>query len=72
MHSGGRTDPPRNGNNMLMMGEINHLANGGHIGKEPDRLFGAKIIEGLHDVVGNEGHGRAHTREFMITRHAKR
>ena len=41
---------------MLMMGEIDHLAYLGHFGEEPECLLGAKIVEGLHDVVGDKRH----------------
>ena len=41
---------------MAVMGEIDHLAHLGHLGEEAERLLGAEIVEGLHDVVGHEGH----------------
>jgi hypothetical protein len=59
MYFGAWTYPPRDLADMLMMGEIDHLAYLGHFGEEPECLLGAKIVEGLHDVVGDKRHRTA-------------
>ncbi|WP_312409840.1 hypothetical protein, partial [Shinella sp.] len=44
---------------MLVMGEINHLPAHRHITHHPERVQRPAIVEGLHDIVGNEGHDLA-------------
>ena len=44
---------------MLMVGQIDHLPFVRHVAQESEGLFRANVVEGLHDIVRNERHGRA-------------
>ncbi len=43
-----------------------------HVGEQAQRLLGAEMIERLHDVVGDEGRGRAGLGELVIAGDAQR
>ena len=54
------------------MGEVDHLARGGHAGEQTKGFFRSKIVERLHDVVGEKRGGSVSPREFVIPGYAQR
>jgi hypothetical protein len=71
VHPRGGTDLLSDPAQMPMMGQVNHLPNAGHIRKEPERFFGAEIVERFHDIIRNEGNGTPRKNKFMIPGHPK-
>ena len=57
---------------VLMMGEIDHLPHPPHLREQAQRLLGAEMVEGFHDVVGDEGRRDAGAGEFVIAGDAQR
>ncbi len=41
---------------MLMMGEVNNLADLGHLRQQAEGFLGSLVVERFHDVVGDERH----------------
>lgn len=56
MHPDTRTCSLGDVTEMQMVREVDHLPCIGHFGKEPERLLCAKVVERLHDIVGDEGY----------------
>jgi hypothetical protein len=54
------------------MGEVDHLARGGHSSEQAKGLFRSKIVERLHDVVGEKRGGSVSPREFVIPGYTER
>ena len=61
MHPRLRADALRDLGQMQMVSQVDDLADPTHVGEKPQRLFGAEMVEGLHDVVGDEGGGLTST-----------
>ena len=61
-----RFDGLRDFAEMAVMGEVDHLARGGHSREQAKCLFRSKIVERLHDVVGEKRGGSVSPREFVI------
>ena len=53
---------------MCVMGQVDDLANARHLCEDAKGFLRAQIVEGLHDVVGDEGNRLPGSREFMIAR----
>lgn len=51
---------------VLMVGEVDHLAHLCHFGEEAEGLLRTEIVKGLHDVIGEEGHRWMRRGELMI------
>jgi hypothetical protein len=66
-----RTNPPSNLTEMGMVAQIDHLADSGHISEEPEGFLRPKIVERLHDVVGDKGHWLPRLSKFVIAGDAK-
>jgi hypothetical protein len=67
-----RLDRPGYVAEMTMVGEVNDLPRGGHAGEQPEGFFGAKVVERLHHVVGEERGWGMRAGELVISRHAQR
>lgn len=67
-----RTDAPGDLAEMLMMGQVDDLAALCHVREQPEGFFGTEIVEGLHDVIGHEGHGATRLGEFVLSGDAQR
>src|SRR5690348_17422427 len=57
---------------MAVMGEVDHLSRGGHSREKAKGFFRSKIVERLHDVVGEKRGGSVSPREFVIPGYAQR
>ena len=57
---------------MQMVGQVDHLPDAAHVGEQPQRLLGAKMVEGLHDVVGDERRRGTRLGEFVVARDPQR
>ena len=49
-----RADRARDVAQVPVVAEVDHLSRFAHVGEQAERLFGAKVVEGLENVVGNE------------------
>jgi len=52
---------------MPVMGQVDDLPHLRHLAQKPKDFFRARIVEALHDVVGDERHGRSDRRKFLET-----
>ncbi len=57
---------------VLVMSEVDDLSGLRHLGEQAEGFLGAKIVERLHDIVGDERHSAATTRELIISCNPKR
>ncbi len=48
------------------MGQIDHLPGGGHLRQQRKCRARADVVEGFHDVIGDEGNRGAALRQLMI------
>lgn len=71
MNPNGRANPPGDLAQMLMMGQVDNLAAARHVSEQAKRFLGAKIVEGLHDVVGHERHRAARLPKLVISGNAQ-
>src|SRR6185437_9903968 len=67
-----RLDGLRDFAEMAVMGEVDHLSRGGHSREKAKGFFRSKIVERLHDVVGEKRGGSVSPREFVIPGYAQR
>ena len=56
---------------VAVVGQIDHLSQPAHLGKQAEGRLCAVIVEAFHDVIGNEGHRTVLLHEFMIARDAQ-
>ena len=52
---------------VLVMREIDHLARPRHFSKQPEHLLRPDMVEGFHDVVGDEGNRGPKLGEFVVS-----
>lgn len=51
---------------MPMKGQIDHLTDHRHVSEKPEGLLRSEIVEGFHNVVGDEGHGPVYALEHAF------
>ncbi len=71
MQRHGRHNVARNRAEMTVMSQVDHLTLAAHLSQNLERLFGPHFVEGLHDVIGDEGHWRTHLCKLFVSRDAK-
>jgi hypothetical protein len=63
---------PRDLTKVPVMCQIDHLSHPRRLAEETEHLLRARIVEALHDVVGDERYGRAERCEFLVAREPER
>lgn len=67
-----RTNPPGDVAKMLVMRQINYLTHFRHIGEEPESFLRPKVVERLHDVVGDKGNRGSRLGELVVAGNPER
>src|SRR3546814_9968823 len=69
VHPHAGADALGDGAQMPVVRQVDHLADPGHLREQAAGLLGAEVVEGFHDVVGDEGHRPARLRETRSEEH---
>ena len=67
-----RADVSGNLAEMAMVTQADYLPDPGRLCEQPERLFGAEVIESLQNVVRNKGHGAILGHKLVVAGHAQR